>query len=50
MKRFKKQELNIKDHLFIEVLATIVRMLLTPIFMWYRLYLWVWDGTMFDKH
>lgn len=26
----------------------IFRILLTPIFVWYRLYLWVWDGTMFD--
>ena len=50
MKRFEKQKLNIKDHLVIDVLATIVRMLLTPIFIWYRLYLWVWDGTMFNKH
>ena len=50
MKQFKKQKLNRKDYLFIEVLATIVRILLTPIFIWYRLYLWVWDGTMFDKN
>ena len=50
MNQFKKQKLNIKDHLVIDVLVTIVRMLLTPIFMWYRLYLWVWDGTMFNKN
>ena len=50
MKQFKKQKLNRKDHLFIKVLATIVTMLLTPIFIWYRLYLWVWDGTMFNKN
>ena len=48
MKQFKKQKLNRKDHLFIKVLVTIVRILLTPILIWYRLYLWVWDGTMFD--
>ena len=50
MKQFKEQKLNRKDYLFINVLATIVRVLLTPIFIWYRLYLWVWDGTMFDKN
>lgn len=27
---------------------TIFRVLLTPIFVCYRLYLWVWDGTMSD--
>lgn len=31
-------------------LMTICRILLTPLLVWYRLYLWVWDGTMFDKH
>ena len=49
MKHVKNQKLNRKDHLAIDVLATIVRVLITPIFMWYRLYLWVWDGTMFNK-
>jgi len=44
---FEKETLNRKDYRNIEVLATIVRVLLTPIFVWYRLYLWVWDGTMF---
>ena len=48
MKHVKKQKLNRKDR-FILVLATIVRVLITPIFIWYRLYLWVWDGTMFNK-
>ena len=50
MKQFKKQKLNRKDHLSIYVLATMIRVLLTPIFIWYRLYLWVWDGTMFNKN
>ena len=50
MKQVEKQKLNRKDHLAIDVLATIVRVLLTPIFIWYRLYLWVWDGTMFNKN
>ena len=48
MKHVKKQKLNRKDR-FILALATIVRVLITPIFVWYRLYLWVWDGTMFNK-
>lgn len=30
------------------VLIIALRVLLTPIFVWYRLYLWVWDGTMYD--
>ena len=47
MKHFEEANLNRKDYRSIEVLATIVRVLLTPIFVWYRLYLWVWDGTMF---
>lgn len=50
MKQFKNQKLNKKDHLVIDVLGAIVRVLLTPIFIWYRLYLWVWDGTMFNKN
>ena len=47
MERFEKETLNRKDYRKTEMLATIVRVLLTPIFVWYRLYLWVWDGTMF---
>ena len=47
MKQFKKQKLNRKVLL---VLGPIVRILLAPIFIWYRLYLWVWDGTMFNKN
>ena len=50
MKQFKKHKLNKKDYLADEVLITILRVLLTPIFIWYRLYLWVWDGTMFNKN
>ena len=49
MKQFKKHKLNRKDYLIDEVLVTIGRILLTPIFIWYRLYLLVWDGTMFNK-
>ena len=50
MKQFKNQKLNRKDHLVIDVVGTIIRILLTPILIWYRLYLWVWDGTMFNKN
>ena len=50
MKQFEKHKLNKKDYLADEVLVTILRVLLTPIFIWYRLYLWVWDGTMFNKN
>ena len=49
MEQFKKHKLNKKDYLADEVLVTILRVLLTPIFIWYRLYLWVWDGTMSNK-
>ena len=50
MKQFKKHKLNKKDYLADEVLVNILRVLLTPIFIWYRLYLWVWDGTMSNKN
>jgi hypothetical protein len=49
MEHYKKITLNKKDYKNVEIVATIFRVLLTPIFIWYRLYLWVWDGTMFDK-
>ena len=49
MERFEKQKLNKKDHRKVEIAATICRILLTPIFVWYRLYLWVWDGTIFKS-
>lgn len=50
MEHYKKITLNKKkDYKNVEIVATIFRVLLTPIFIWYRLYLWVWDGTMFNK-
>lgn len=48
MKRFEKQYLNRRDHFWMDVAASVMRVLLTPIFIWYRLYLWVWDGSMFN--
>ena len=50
MKRFEKQKIDKRDHAVIDVLATLTRVLLTPIFIWRRIYLWVWDGTMFNKN
>lgn len=47
MKHFEEANLNRKDYRNIEVLATVARILLLPILVWYRLYLWVYDGTMF---
>ena len=48
MKEYKNMTVNRKDYSIVCIVATIVRVLLTPIFVWYRLYLWVWDGTMFN--
>jgi len=48
MKHYKHITLNKKDHRIMDIIATFFRVLLTPIFIWYRLYLWVWDGTMFN--
>ena len=48
MKHYKHITMNKKDHRIMDIAAIFFRVLLTPIFIWYRLYLWVWDGTMFD--
>ena len=48
MEHYKHITLNKKDHRFTDIIATCFRVLLTPIFIWYRLHLWVWDGTMFN--
>ena len=48
MKHYKHITLNKKDHRIMDITVIFFRVLLTPIFIWYRLYLWVWDGTMFD--
>ena len=48
MKKYKNMTMNRKDYNIVGIVATIIRVLLTPIFVWYRLYLWVWDGTMFN--
>ena len=49
MKHYKNMTLNRKNHRIMNVAIIFFRVLLTPIFVWYRLYLWVWDGTMFDR-
>ena len=48
MKHYKHIALNKKGHRIMDIAAIFFRVLLTPIFIWYRLYLWVWDGTMFN--
>ena len=52
--RFKKQELNPKDYRTMEVLAEIMRVIMTPIFLILRIYYWVWDyewdRKFFKKH
>lgn len=50
MKRFEKQYLNKRDHFWTEVVVSVMKILLTPMLIWYRLYLWVWDGSMFNDH
>ena len=48
MKHYEGMAINRKDHRIMNVVGIFVRVLLTPILVWYRLYLWVWDGTMFN--
>lgn len=48
MKHYEKKTLNRKDHRIMDITVIFLRVLLTPVFIWYRLYLWVWDGTMFN--
>lgn len=50
MKYIEKRPLDIRKKLLLKVAATIYRILLTPIMVWYRLYLWVWDGEIFEKY
>ena len=50
MKYFEKRALGTRKKLLLKVAATIYRILLTPIMVWYRLYLWVWDGEIFEKY
>lgn len=49
MKEFKKQKLDRKDYLHIIILASIVRIILTPIFVLIRLYCWVWDYDYYER-
>lgn len=43
MKRFERQKLNRNDHRRMEIAASIIRIILTPIFLLVRIYCWVWD-------
>ena len=45
MRRFEKKHLDSRDYKSTVIAVTICRVLLTPILVWYRIYLWVWDGT-----
>lgn len=60
MERFEKQTINSEDYAKIEQTARIIRWILMPIIIlikiiltfamfWYRLYLWVWDGTIQER-
>lgn len=49
MTRFNKQKLNKKDYAHIEILATITRIVLTPIFLLVRIYCWVWDYDYYER-
>lgn len=48
-KRFEKKNLDRKDYRKMEVLASIVRIPLTPIFLLIRLYYWVWDFNYYER-
>lgn len=47
--RFKRQELDRKDHRSIEILAGITRIILTPVFLLIRVYCWVWYYNYYDR-
>ncbi len=49
MNRFHKVELNRERSIIYDGALIICRLLLFPILIWYRLYLWVYDGEMFNK-
>lgn len=60
MERFEKQTINREDHAKLDQTARIIRRILMPIIIlikiiltfamfWYRLYLWVWDGTIQER-
>lgn len=53
MERFKPQKLNKNDHRRVDIAAgitrTILRIILTPIFVLARIYCWVWDYKRFKR-
>lgn len=53
MEHYKKVYLNPDDHRRMDItgfiIGTILRVLLLPIFVWIRLYFWVYDGTFSEK-
>ena len=50
--RFTVKKLNKKDHIHIKILASILRIILIPIFLLVRIYCWVWDYNYYEffKH
>ena len=49
MERFKPKKLNINDHVKMRILATITRVLITPIFLLIRIYCWIWDYDYYER-
>lgn len=53
MEHYKKVYLNPDDHRRMNVTAFIVgiilKVLMLPIFLWFRLYFWTYDGTFSEK-
>lgn len=53
MEHYKKVYLNPDDHRRMDVTAFIVgiilKVLMLPIFLWFRLYFWTYDGTFSEK-
>lgn len=49
MNTFKNKKPVLKRrYVVMKYLAIILRVITLPIAFWYRLYLWVWDGAIFD--
>lgn len=47
--RFVRKELNRNDYKTMEIGATALRVLLTPVFIFVRLYCWIWDYDYYER-
>ena len=47
--RFVRKELNRNDCKTMEIGATALRVLLTPVFIFVRLYCWIWDYDYYER-